>query len=204
MTLTIVHILGPGGAGKSTVGALLGTILELPVVDLDAYFIEHIGDISQFIGNHGYREYALRNVHHYRMIVEQLSKPTIMVLSSGFMAYPSDLDAGYSELVLKVEEDALSVLMLPSFDAEECVSIIVDRQLKRAYLNADREKEEARIRRRFPIFMELRCKRFLSNVNPNELAMQIGEFIKANLSLNPDRQQKLPLHRGVACLLEQR
>ncbi|WP_424484995.1 shikimate kinase [Pseudomonas sp.] len=75
MTTTTAHILGPGGAGKSTVGALLSTNFGIPVVDLDIYFIENVGDISHFIRTHGYVAYARKNVLNYRAIIEKNSRP---------------------------------------------------------------------------------------------------------------------------------
>lgn len=180
MTTTIAHILGPGGAGKSTVGALLSTNFGIPVVDLDIYFIENVGDISHFIRTHGYVSYARKNVLNYREIVEKALVPTVVVLSSGFMTYPSDLDAGYSKLVTEISRHRLSALLLPSFETEECVALIVHRQLQRSYLDCDREREETRIRYRLPIFMGFQCKRFLSSTNPAELAIEIGAFVTAN------------------------
>jgi len=180
MTITIAHILGPGGAGKSTIGALLSTNFGTPVIDLDTYFIEKFGDISSFIETYGYIVYARKNVLNYRAIVEETLDPTIVVLSSGFMTYPSNLDAGYSELVEEILSNPLSVLLLPSFETEECVALIVHRQLQRSYLDCDREKEEARIRQRLPVFMGFQCKRFLSSASPAELAIEVGGFMTAN------------------------
>jgi adenylate kinase family enzyme len=43
-----IHLVGPGGAGKSTVGVLLSDRLNTPFVDLDACFRECAGDISDW------------------------------------------------------------------------------------------------------------------------------------------------------------
>ena len=53
-----VRLVGPGGAGKSTIGALLAERLEIPFVDLDGYFASRFGDISHYIGRYGYDVYA--------------------------------------------------------------------------------------------------------------------------------------------------
>jgi len=45
----MVRLIGPGGAGKSTIGALLAARMGASFVDLDRFFSERIGDISQFI-----------------------------------------------------------------------------------------------------------------------------------------------------------
>ena len=42
----MVRLIGPGGAGKST---LLAARMGASFVDLDRFFSERIGDISQFI-----------------------------------------------------------------------------------------------------------------------------------------------------------
>jgi shikimate kinase len=61
----MVRLVGPGGAGKSTTGALLAERLRVSFVDLDQYFSERAGDISEFIEKHGYGEYARENVESY-------------------------------------------------------------------------------------------------------------------------------------------
>jgi shikimate kinase len=43
-----IHVAGPGGAGKSTVGVLLSDRLQTPFVDLDQCFREREGDISDY------------------------------------------------------------------------------------------------------------------------------------------------------------
>jgi shikimate kinase len=74
--------------------------------------------------------------------------------------------------------------LLPSFDLEECVEVIVSRQLQRNYLAADKEREEERIRARFPLFMALRCNRFLSKASPSKVAAELEAFYMANQPLN--------------------
>ena len=60
-----IRLVGPGGAGKSTIGALLAERLEVALVDLDRHLTGRIGDISEYIGRHGYDAYARENVETY-------------------------------------------------------------------------------------------------------------------------------------------
>jgi shikimate kinase len=61
----MIRLIGPGGAGKSTIGALLAERLDVAFLDLDRHFAGRVGDISDYIGRHGYDEYARENVEGY-------------------------------------------------------------------------------------------------------------------------------------------
>ncbi len=54
----MIRLIGPGGAGKSTIGALLAERLNLPFLDLDRHLASRVGDISDYINRHGYNAYA--------------------------------------------------------------------------------------------------------------------------------------------------
>ena len=73
---------------------------------------------------------------------------------------------------------AVTALLLPAFELEACVEIIVRRQLGRPYLPGNRVSEEARIRDRFPIFMALQCARFDSSNTPDQVASQIEGIVR--------------------------
>jgi Shikimate kinase len=65
----MIQLVGPGGAGKTTVGSALAQKLALRFVDLDAEFTARYGDISVFLDGHGYQAYATRNVGLYSDVV---------------------------------------------------------------------------------------------------------------------------------------
>ena len=61
----MIHLIGPGGAGKTTIGAIVAQSLGCDFLDLDAEFEARIGDIDVFIGENGYGPYASANVGVY-------------------------------------------------------------------------------------------------------------------------------------------
>jgi shikimate kinase len=183
MIQSLIRLIGPGGAGKSTAGALLADRLDWQYVDLDHYFLEKSGDIAEFIERHGYAAYARQNVGYYLAICRQTSKPTVFVLSSGFMSYPDNVDSRYAAIKSEIESHSLSIALLPSFDIEKCVKIIISRQLQRSYLRANAISEEKRIRNRFPLFMAMQCKRVLSDSAPDQVVLELESIVKFNTTL---------------------
>lgn len=175
----VVQLIGPGGAGKTTVGRALAGLLGWPFVDLDAEFMSREGDVARCMATHGYLGYARRNLAVHRDLRSAFATPTVYALSSGFMTYPTDADSGYEQTRKRIERDAFTVLLLPSFDLEPCVETIVQRQLARPCLRGDRASEESRIRQRFPLFMALQCERFLSDRAPMQVASRIERFVQA-------------------------
>lgn len=173
MSGPVVHLIGPGGAGKTTAGALLARELGYSLLDLDEVFLAHTGDISAYLASHTYFEYAVRNFAHYRRAFERISGPTVLVLSSGFMVYPPEIDPGYPATRDAIERDALTFLLMPSFELESCVSIIVERQLARPFLPGNRDSEERRIRERYGRYAALGCQRVSTEVPPERVVADL-------------------------------
>jgi len=48
LELTVIHVIGPGGAGKSTAGPLVAARLGVAFYDLDARFAAVAGDIDAY------------------------------------------------------------------------------------------------------------------------------------------------------------
>ncbi|VWC10047.1 shikimate kinase [Burkholderia lata] len=177
----LVHLIGPGGAGKTTVGAIVAARLNWRFVDVDQCFLAAHGNIADFIRDRGYAGYASHNVRLYERLKRGMSAPTICAMSSGFMLYPDDVAPAYRALRRGIEEDGFTALLLPSFDLERCAKLVVGRQMSRPYLNANEVDEMRKIRDRFPAFMRLNCRRFESDGPPEQVAADIERFIMASI-----------------------
>lgn len=95
---TVLHLVGPGGAGKTSVGPILARRLGWQFVDLDECFISCEESIAASIEASGYRGYAKRNIAVYREVRCSLASCTVLALSSGFLTYPEDVDPEYQSL----------------------------------------------------------------------------------------------------------
>src|SRR3981081_298842 len=102
----MIRLIGPGGAGKSTIGALLAERLDLPFVDLDRHFADRVGDISEYIGRPGYDAYAREDVEAYCSVFREGIRSGVVALSSGFMTYVSNAHPEYGRIRRELEECA--------------------------------------------------------------------------------------------------
>lgn len=155
----MIRIVGPGGAGKTSVGSALAKRLGVAFVDLDERFTAAAGDISSYLATHGYQAYTGRNVEAYLDALESLREDAVIALSSGFMTYRDDCHPAYSRLYRDIVESLSTVLLLPSFDYETCVAETVRRQLLRPF-SRPAEREEQVIRTRFAVYSGLPVKKF--------------------------------------------
>ena len=147
----MIRLIGPGGAGKSTTATLLAERLHVSVVDLDAYFVSRVGDISDYLGRHGYDAYARENVEAYCSLLRDGVRPEIAALSSGFMTYHSGVHPEYVRIHRELQHCANTFVLLPSLDREVCVAETVRRQIGRAFARSAAD-EEAVIRARFDMY----------------------------------------------------
>ncbi|OTG82572.1 hypothetical protein B9T33_03735 [Acinetobacter sp. ANC 5054] len=168
----IIHFIGPGGAGKTTTAIHLAQKIGVSYHDLDQCFLTAEGNISQYINKNSYSGYAIRNIQLYLKIRESLdpTRLNIIVCSSGFMTYQIDICPSYKKIRQEIESNPFTFLLIPSLEIESCTKEIIRRQLKRSYLDSSIEKEEKKIRSRFPIFIDFKCKKILTNDNPENIA----------------------------------
>ena len=168
----MIHLVGPGGAGKSTAGRIVAELLGWPFHDLDRVFERRHGDIDDFIRRHGYIAYARSNVETYRAIPP--SRSAILALSSGFMTYPDSIHPALPVVRQSIARLSSTFVLLPSLHVEECVAETVRRQRERPmpHHRSD-DREEDVIRERFPIHMALPARKVTTMRDPAEIAAEI-------------------------------
>jgi shikimate kinase len=149
-----IRLAGPGGAGKTTVGAALAERLTIPFHDLDAEFTARHGDISVYLATHGYDAYAEQNVSLHSALAAEQDQSAVIALSSGFMTYPHDVHPDYVRWRQHVASSERTFVLLPSLDLETCVAETVRRQLRRAFARTA-GREEHVIRGRFLVYARL-------------------------------------------------
>ena len=175
-----IVLIGPGGAGKSAVGALLAQRLKTAFVDLDQRFRSRAGDISDYMNRLGYDAYAHENVETYRSLIRDERGPCVIALSSGFMTYRRDVHPEYARLRRSIEQSPTAFVLLPSLTRDLCIPETVRRQLDRPFARSA-WREEAVIRERFPIYLALRARKIetmrplTAAVDELAAALRLGE-----------------------------
>ena len=138
--MNTLFLIGPGGVGKSTVGALLAQAMNYRFIDLDSEFCEQLLNIRQYIQRNGYECYVRDNAALCsRLLAENPHEKRVVVLSSGFLATDvcPEIVAVNRQLV---RQSGYSILLLPSEDIDIATRIVVARQLMRGF-GLVREKE---------------------------------------------------------------
>ena len=147
----LIFVVGPGGVGKSTVGALLASRWGWDFLDLDLIFCDQVGTIGPYIAERGYEAYRMANLDLAECLVCACKQPTILVTSSGFLAAAEGSDDRRRSLA--VLSAGYSVTLLPSLDVDFATSIVVERQVNRPFgLVAASEAEK--FRARFAVYRE--------------------------------------------------
>lgn len=186
-----ITLIGPGGAGKSTVALLLAERLRIRAVDLDRLFAERAGDISEYIKRFGYDVYARQNVETYRLTLQEETDGTVVALSSGFMTYSQDIHPDYPRLRRDIEQSPTTLVLIPSLDRELCVAETVRRQLARPFARS-LAAEDAVIRARFPLYVGLPPQK-IETIKPLSL---IADEICKLMPRIPDSHRSQELNTG--------
>lgn len=170
-----IFLIGPGGAGKSTVGAFLAARLGYACADLDDAFCTHVMNIREFIGLFGYERYLEENAKLLETLLTTTHVSTVFILSSGFLA--TDIRPDIVEQNRdRVQRAGLSVLLLPSRDYHEALSCIVARQLKRGF-GLKRESEIAKFDQRFSQYLCLGDVQIFSMDAPEVIAAHLANVL---------------------------
>lgn len=177
----MIQLVGPGGAGKTTVGAALAERLGMRLVDLDAEFAARHGNISANLDACGYEAYAERNVGVYLDVVNSQVELAIVALSSGFMTYRDGIHPDYRALRQHVASSRSTFVLLPAVDLEACVNEIVRRQRRRSF-GRSAAREEQVIRERFFIYFGLSAPK-VETMQPVEDV--VAELVAALAARNP-------------------
>jgi shikimate kinase len=170
-----IRLVGPGGAGKSTIGTLLAERLGIRFVDLDRHLAGRVGDLSEYIDRHGYDLYARENVETYCSLFGGAIRRAVVALSSGFMTYASDIHPEYARVRRAIEQHPNTFVLLPSLDGEDCVAETVRRQITRPF-GRSAAREEAVIRARFAIYIAVPARKIETMRPP---AAAVDEIVAA-------------------------
>lgn len=173
---SILLLIGPGGAGKSSVGSELAPLLKRDRIDLDEEFRRRMGDISDFIAGESYKRYKMANSALAAEIAAEAGSPTLLIASSGFLT--PDNPGPALQANRRLFESCYSVCLLPSRDLETAIEIIVERQLARPFGRGG-ASEEATIRLRYPIYAGLGDLVVFSAASPRNTASAIARRFSA-------------------------
>ena len=182
-----IHLVGPGSAGKTTIGKTLAVRLDFQFVDLDTEFMSRIGDISQQIDGEGYEAYARKNVETYISIADS-NDPSVFALSSGFMTYRDDIHPSYTRIRSEIANSQNTYVLLPSIDLETCVRETVRRQLTRPFVHLA-SKEEAVIRERYVTYMSVPAPKIETMGSVEEVVEKIVAVLPANKAVDRPASQ---------------
>lgn len=172
-----IFLIGPGGAGKSSIGKLLADILGYIAVDLDDEFCERIMNIREYIALKGYESYIEQNAALLnKLLIEYSSRSALFILSSGFLS--TDIRADIvNDNKRVVRENGISVLIMPSPNYDEALNCILDRQLNRG-LSLVKEKEEEKFSQRFYEYIAMGDLQIFSMEKPEHIAVKIANELK--------------------------
>ncbi|CAI0775184.1 MAG: shikimate kinase [Serratia proteamaculans] len=168
-----IFLIGPGGAGKSTVGKILSATLGYNLIDLDDEFCEKIMNIRDYIHSYGYGSYLEKNSALLEGLLNQRSGDNILfILSSGFLSTDIRSDiVDHNRKLINIH--GFSVLLMPSRHYEEALECILDRQLNRGF-SLVREREKEKFSLRFREYLDMGNLKIFSMEAPESIAYKIA------------------------------
>jgi shikimate kinase len=169
-----ILLIGPGGVGKSTVGALLAGRWGWDLLDLDLIFCAELGTIGPYIAERGYEAYRVANLDLAQSLVSDCNQPAILVTSSGFLAAPEGSEDRRRSLA--VLRSGYSITLLPSLDINIAAGIVVERQVKRPF-GFTAESEAKKFHARFAIYRDAGDMLVASSASPREIADAVSESL---------------------------
>jgi len=166
-----IFIIGPGGVGKTTSGKILANLINYKFIDLDQEFCNQIENIDTYINEKGYENYCYQNSKLFYKILKNYKDNLILILSSGFLVH-ENLDNLIVKHKQTLEENGLSVLLLPSKSMKVSTDIVVKRQLSRG-LGLKKDRERKKFTNRYPKYLKLGDIQIFSHGKPEFIARQI-------------------------------
>lgn len=170
------YIIGPGGAGKSTVGRCLAKLLQFDFIDLDDHYLKTYGNINADIERVGYDAYCQKNIRLFEQL-DANNHTGVIVLSSGFTTYPKQSTESYLALKNRILNHRYCIRLLPGKTWHECKNFIVARQLKRG-LGYQKEQEVKKIQTRYHLYLNIGTIR----VNSQYASDKVVEDILAHMT----------------------
>lgn len=171
-----VFVIGPGGVGKTTTGKILAKLLGYEFVDLDEQFMTRVGHIGDYIKDVGYEDYCYENSDLFLTLLEEYHDDVVIPLSSGFLVH-NGLDVLVNEHRRLLKSCGITIRLLPSESLDECIEIIVKRQLQRGF-GLEEKKEIEKVQRRFPVYKELGDIQIHSCEEPDSIAKDMYLALK--------------------------
>ena len=172
-----IFIIGPGGVGKTTCGAILANLLGYSFIDLDKEFNKRVANTGNFINTHGHEKYCLMNSKLFYKILSQHLQNFVFSLSAGFLDHEN-----MNELTLKhkqtLKESGITILLLPFDSLDKSMEIVVKRQLMRGF-GLTKDREEVKFIQRFPRYKVLGDIKIFSYDKPEIIAEQMKNRIEA-------------------------
>ena len=171
-----IFIVGPASVGKSTNGKLLAEKLGFRFVDIDLFFCEEVALIPEYISKYGYQAYCERNSELTDELIGRFPNSTVFATPSGFLVHEESPHLVQKHLRI-IDENAISVLLLPSQDPLETAEMVVTRQTTR-WPEVDPTMEHERYITRHKKYMQYGTVKIIGQFSPDDLTDLMLEKLK--------------------------